>query len=1013
MSRFVTPLLLLALVAAGCNNTASPVRLPNSSPDVVIVQPVVAEGADAAGPFEPDAGLVFEARASDPEDAAAELLVVWTATRTDAGDSEPIPLGETTPDSSGAVTLVVTALDAGRWLVTATVRDTEGATGVANLPIEILEVNLPPTVLINAPTGGSEHIEEEVVTFGGLVNDDRGMEQVSVEWFSTLDGVLDTSPPSSGGALAFSTNDLSVGLHTVTVTVTDQGTLNATDSVTFSVVPANLPPSTPDVEVQPDPAFTGDDLQCVVHVASTDPEGLAVTLSYAWLRDGQPTAFVDSVLDSAETSTGETWTCEVVGSDGVLNSGSGADSVTIENTAPEVGSASLSPVPATEASTLVCTPSGWFDADGDLEGYSFGWLVNGGVVGVVTDTLTGADFDRDDQVQCEVTPDDGTSLGTPVLSAVVLIENTPPVAPSVSVTPGPTAALGDALLCAATGSSDLDGDTFVYNYRWALNGALQPAYDGVNGVPATATSLGDDWTCEAQSDDGSATSAWVSASSQVLPGAGDLVFSEFMADPSEVSDAAGEWVEVYNASGTLLDLGGFELHDDGSDSHLIQGPLPIAAGGRVLLARNSDTSSNGGVGVDYEYTGFVLDNSADEIVLSYLGVEVDRFDYTLASWSGITGHAVSLDPDLGSPDGALNDLPSNWCGSMEPLGAPGTDYGTPGQPNDSCLCFPSDGDGDGFGTNSACSLFDCNDANPNVNPAAVDVCENNVDEDCDGADALCSCLSTDLDNDGYGTGAACPQIDCNDANSNINPGAVELCNGIDDDCDVTIDEGWDGDNDSWTTCEGDCNDGNASIYPGATETCDGIDNNCNLAVDEGWDGDNDNWTSCGGDCNDSDNTIYPGALDYCDGINQDCDGSIDEDATGDVFEPNATSGSSYFIGGDDLIVDLWATFHLTSDGDDWYSISTIDDTDIICDGFYVDVVMDSIPPGTDYDIYLYNSSLTLLASSINVGNASESIAWSPGCTSWGDDGGTYFVRVDRWSGASCGDTYHLQVANAN
>ncbi len=97
--------------------------------------------------------------------------------------------------------------------------------------------------------------------------------------------------------------------------------------------------------------------------------------------------------------------------------------------------------------------------------------------------------------------------------------------------------------------------------------------------------------------------------------------------------------------------------------------------------------------------------------------------------------------------------------------------------------------------------------------------------------------------------------DCNDSNAAIHPGATEICDGIDNNCNGQIDEGVkntyyrDFDVDSYgnpaTTTQScsapsgyvsdntDCNDSNAAINPGATEICDGVDNNCNGQVDEG------------------------------------------------------------------------------------------------------------------------------------------------------------------------------------
>ena len=96
--------------------------------------------------------------------------------------------------------------------------------------------------------------------------------------------------------------------------------------------------------------------------------------------------------------------------------------------------------------------------------------------------------------------------------------------------------------------------------------------------------------------------------------------------------------------------------------------------------------------------------------------------------------------------------------------------------------------------------------------------------------------------------------DCDDSNSEINPGEIETCDGLDNNCDGTIDEGtmtWfyaDEDGDGWgdeadalEACEapdgrvkqaGDCDDRDGEVSPAAAETCDGQDNNCDGAVDE-------------------------------------------------------------------------------------------------------------------------------------------------------------------------------------
>ncbi|WKZ64872.1 MAG: MopE-related protein [Flavobacteriales bacterium] len=216
---------------------------------------------------------------------------------------------------------------------------------------------------------------------------------------------------------------------------------------------------------------------------------------------------------------------------------------------------------------------------------------------------------------------------------------------------------------------------------------------------------------------------------------------------------------------------------------------------------------------------------------------------------------------------------------------------------------------------------------------------------------LATCMGqVDADGDGWWAGS-----DCDDSNANAFPGAVEVCDGVDNDCDGSADEGLsvtyytDSDGDGFGvfgteitgTCEqppgtatqgGDCDDADDTVYPGAPELCDGLDNDCDEVVDNEagmlyyTDADGDSYGddatavySCtpvpgavtvGGDCNDADAAINPGAADPCDSIDQDCSGGpviatwyLDND--GDGFGSEATSlddcappGGYVALGGD-------------------------------------------------------------------------------------------------------------------
>jgi hypothetical protein len=407
--------------------------------------------------FSEGAAIGFEVQVSDAQVTPEAIDLLWELN------------GATyihTPATSSGVALHTDAtLPAGTHVLSVTATDPDGLTDASQISFIVNGLPSAPMVSISPQP---PYTEDDLLAQAAASIDPEGtFVTYSYEWFKN--GVPQglTTPSIS------QTLTLKDELWTVRVTPSDN--IAAGTPTESSTTIQNTPPEITNIVIAPLSGHYNDiTLQC--NTNAFDPDELP-DYTYTWLADGQIIGTALSLnLNGLDLMPGDEVTCIAMATDSDGASDTFSESITLENRAPVVYDVVLTPSPIYTNSTVSANTT-ILDPDGDeITEVIYEWHIldasnsfNDWIVQTGTSTsLDGLQhFDKDDIIFVEITPSDGSTIGTTFTSIEYTVANSTPTGTLAHVTPNPSI-IGqqDAYCMIDMEANDADGDPIMYSFSW-------------------------------------------------------------------------------------------------------------------------------------------------------------------------------------------------------------------------------------------------------------------------------------------------------------------------------------------------------------------------------------------------------------------------------------------------------------------------------------------------------------------------------------------------------------------